>query len=79
MHQVDKARSLRREYSTCIGSIISVGGRRICGTCRIVHIVLFSNWSIVVFTNTIPELDKARRLRRILFLFTEIFGFLCFA
>ena len=62
--QVDKARRLRREYSTCIGSIMSVGRRIIRGTIIIVHIVLFSNCSNVVVTNTIPQVDKARRLRR---------------
>ena len=60
---MDKARRLRREYSTCIGSIMSVDRRRIRGTVIIVHIVVFSNCSNVVVTNTIPEVDKARRLR----------------
>ena len=60
--QVDKARRLRREYSTCIGSLMSVGRRRIRLTRRIVHIDSFSNWSNVVVTNTIPQVDKARRL-----------------
>ena len=62
--KVDKARRLRQEYSTCIGSIMSVGRRRIRGTVIIVHIVVFSNCSNVVVTNTIPQVDKARRLRR---------------
>ena len=52
--QLDKARRLRREYSTCIGSIISVGRRIIIGTLRIVHIVSFSNWPNVIVTNSIP-------------------------
>ena len=36
-----KTRRLRREYSTCIGSIISVGRRIIHATPRIVHIASF--------------------------------------
>ena len=41
--QVDKARRLRREYSTCIGGIMSVGRRIIRGTRIIVQIASFSN------------------------------------
>ena len=37
---------------------------RIRGTRRVVHIASFSNWSNVVLTNTIPQVYKARRLRR---------------
>ena len=62
--QVDKARRLRREYSTCFGRIMSVDRSIIRGIIIIVHIVLFSNCSNVVVTNTIPQVDKARRLRR---------------
>ena len=43
---------------------MSVDRRRIGGTVIIVHIVLFSICSNVVVTNTIPQVDKARRLRR---------------
>ena len=39
--QVDKAKRLRREYSTCIGRVMFVGRRRIRGTRSIVHIVSF--------------------------------------
>ena len=61
--QVDKARRLRREYSICNESITSVSRRRIHGTVINADIVLFSNCLNVVFTNTIPQVDKARRLR----------------
>ena len=54
---------IRREYSTCVGSIMSEGRRRICcGTRRIVYIASFSNWTNVVVTKTIPQVDKARRM-----------------
>ena len=43
---------------------MSIGKRRIRGTPIIVHIVSFSNWSNVVVTNTMPQVDNARRLRR---------------
>ena len=61
---MDKARRLRREYITCIGSIMSVDRRRIRGIIIIVHIALLSNCSNVIVTNTIPRVDKSRRLRR---------------
>ena len=53
--QVDTAWRLMREYSTCIGSGMSVVRRRIRGTRRIVHIISFSNCSNVVVTNTIRD------------------------
>ena len=61
MPQVDNARRLRLEYSTCSGDIMSGGRRRIRGTRRIVHIVSFSNWSDVIVTK-IVQVYKARRL-----------------
>ena len=39
--QLYKTRRLRREYSTCIGDIMSVGRRRNQGKLRIVHIALY--------------------------------------
>ena len=42
---------------------MSVARRRIRGTPRIGTIASISNWKIVVVTNTIVQLDKARRLK----------------
>ena len=65
MRKIYKARRLRRElYSTCIGSIMSVGRGRICGTRRICLHSLVFKLKIVVVANIIPQVDKARRLRR---------------
>ena len=47
---------IRREYSTSIGNVMSVGRRRIC-----VHSLVFKLANVVV-ANTIPQVDKARRL-----------------
>ena len=41
-----------------------VGRGRTCGTRRIVYIASFSNLSNVLDTNIVPQMDKARRLRR---------------
>ena len=62
--RLDKARRLSREYySTCIVSTSSVGRRRIRVTSIIcIHSLVFK--LVVVVTNTVAQVDKARRLSR---------------